>query len=267
MASKVLHRGVLIGLLVLPLPMAGASNPHTVDGQDCGAWLSSAPLPERARQSRACEGFKTAKAYQLAEEFELGNNGLPKDWGYAAAWYRETINYAAGLSPDALGSRRAEAARQRLAEMLQTGGPGLDRNLAEAQRMVPANLRPGLWEFTTQARVNGQPMATEYDGPQSLCVTAGDLGTKAPFSLAAVADNYLSMGCKIEEARIGALDAAISADCEESYDEAWGESYGEFFRFKASYQGEAAEFGTASTSYPEGVETSLVTTARRLRDC
>jgi hypothetical protein len=76
---------------------------------------------------------------KLAEEFEAGSNGLQKDWGSAAIWYRETIRLAEGVPHESMGARLAEAAHQRLAELLQTGGHGLDSNLGEAQRQVPIN--------------------------------------------------------------------------------------------------------------------------------
>ena len=56
---------MLAGLLLVAAPLE-ASNPHTADGADCGPWLASAPLSERIRQVRSCEGVKTSKAMQLS---------------------------------------------------------------------------------------------------------------------------------------------------------------------------------------------------------
>jgi len=267
MGSKALQRTVLLVLAVLPLSLAMASNPHTVDGQDCSAWLPSAPLSERVRQARSCQGFTTAKALQLAQEFETGSNGLPKDWGYAALWYRETIKIAESLPPGSLAAARGEAARHDLARILQTGGHGLESNLAEAQRLVPVNITPGFWEFTSRAWLDGQDIALENGGLESLCLTAGDIATKPPFSMPAVAESYRSSSCRIEQVRMDALAAEIRVDCEDGYDEEWGESYGQVVTFMAKYQGEAVEFGTATTTYPVTRQSGNVTTGRSLRAC
>lgn len=267
MRSKSLQYAVFSALLALPLRPADASNPHTVDGQDCSAWLPTAPLSERVRQVRACENFQIANAMKLAQEFDTGSNGLTSDWGQAATWYRETLQLARGVSKASMGARRAEAAQQRLSEMLVTGGPGLARNLAEAQRLMPVNISPGYWEFTTRVQVNGQEVAIEDGGRQALCITADDLPTTSPFALAAVHDNYLAMGCEIEQVRMGVLDAEVSVDCETFYDDDWDETFGQLAKLMVKYQGETAEIAIVATAYPEGAQTTSLTTARRLRAC
>lgn len=267
MGSKVLQRAVLLGFVVLPLHLAGASNPHTVDGGNCSAWLATAPLSERIRQVRSCENFQIANAYKLAEEFEAGSNGLPKDWGSAATWYRETIKLAEGLPPEAMGVRRAEAARQRLGDMLRTGGPGLEGNPAEAQRLMPINIQPGLWEFTIRATANDQAVEVENGGRYSVCVSQDTIATDSPFSVAKAAADFRAAGCTIEELEAGTTSAKIRFNCEMYYDDEWGEAGGNLGTLILRFSGNSAEIALVESSYPEGVQTVVQTTGRRTQAC
>lgn len=267
MVSKSLQATALLALLALPPGPIAASNPHTVDGQDCSDWRSSAPLSERIRQVRACEGFTTAKALKLAQEFDSGSNGLPQNWTEAAAWYRETIRIAGRMSPESLAARRGEAASQRLAEMLWTGGHGLPANPGEAQRLVPANIVPGLWEFTSVSSYEGQQQPLENGGRETLCITADKLATDAPFAMSALIENYRTMGCAIEQVRANALDAEISADCQEYYDSDWEEPVGQITKASMKFKGEAFDFSFVATRYPDGIQSVVQTTGRRIRAC
>jgi hypothetical protein len=267
MGSKALQRAVLLGFVVLPLQLAGASNPHTVDGQDCSAWRPTAPLSERIRQVRSCENFEIANAYKLAEEFETGSNGLPKDWGSAATWYRETIKLAEGVSQESMGARRAEAARQRLAELLQTGGPGLQANPAEAQRLMPIDIQPGFWEFTSRATVNGEAVAMDNDGRYSVCLSQDDIATESPFAVAKAAADFRAAGCAIEELQAGSTSARVRFNCETYYDEEWDEAEGNLGTLIMRFSGDNAEVSLVETSYPVSVQTVIQTTGRRTRGC
>lgn len=267
MAPRSLQFTALLAFLALPPGPIAASNPHTVDGQDCGEWRSSAPLSERIRQVRACEGFKTSNALKLAQEFDAGSNGLPMDWAQAATWYRETIKIAAGMGPESLAARRGEAASQRLGEMLWTGGHGLQANPAEAQRLAPINITPGLWEFTSRSSLNGQDLPLANGGRESVCVTADKLATESPFAVATLVENYGAMGCRLEQVQAGTLSADISVDCEEYYDEEWGESVGQIAKVSMRFQGEAYAFTLVATRYPDGAQTVVESTGRWLRTC
>jgi hypothetical protein len=177
------------------------------------------------------------------------------------------MKIAAGLSPESLAARRGEAASQRLAEMLWTGGHGLQANPGEAQRLVPVNIVPGLWEFTSVSSHGGQQQPLENGGRESICITAEKLATDAPFAMSALVENYRAMGCAIEQVRANALDAEISADCQEYYDYDWEEAVGQITKASMKFKGEAFDFSFVATSYPDGVQSVVQTTGRRIRAC
>lgn len=257
---------MLVGLMLVAAPLE-ARNPHTADGSDCGPWLASAPLSERIRQARSCEGFTTSKAMQLAQEFEAGSNGLPKNWAEAATWYRETLKIAARLPPESLAARRGEAAAQGLAGMLWTGGHGLQANPGEAQRLAPVNIVPGLWEFTSVGSQGGQQQPLVNGGRETICVTADKLATDLPFAMSALVENFRTMGCTLEQVRANALDAEVSVDCQEYYDYDWDEPVGQIAKVSMKFRGEAFDSSFVATRYPDGVQSVVQTTGRRIRAC
>lgn len=83
-----------------------------------------------------CNHVESVRAWHRAGELFHGYNRTPVDWPAALAEYRRAARLTQGHSPGTLGERRWRTAVTRIAQMLSFGGRGVNRDLAEARRLV-----------------------------------------------------------------------------------------------------------------------------------
>lgn len=254
-----------VALVPLDPALAQGTNPHTSDGRACGPWLASAPLSERIRQIESCKRLEIGKVMRLAEEYENGSNGMPRDWQQAARWLRDAIRRADAMSRESYGARRGEDAQARLVRLLLTGGPGLPVDVDEAERVArlwaEPNLRPGRWEVSTRYE-RDQRDIPERATREMMCFDAKAMREQSPFSMSREIRDVRAAGCKISRMRMHPADAGLVFSCSSS------QTKGAYLSgdMAMTFQGDAAT-AVWSARDADGKLGRFSRTGRRLGDC